>query len=157
MSEPQVKRVEEPDRQFLLEYYKSKIGEHMTYWITASITLLTVQQLKITWIFIIGAFLYGGFSIFTIGRIFYWELHSVYLMGLVDYIDIKDEHKYTVLDLIHNALYIKIKKGDPKHTNTLRRRFGKLFMNFNTLLIVMVISLLVSLAVLLYGCSYNLF
>jgi len=83
----------------------------MTYWITASITLLTVQQLKITWLFIVSTIFYIGFSIFFMGRIFYWETHSSYLMGLVRYEVLSDGNEYTTLDLLQYTLDLKIRKA----------------------------------------------
>jgi hypothetical protein len=127
--------VSEDDRRSLLEHYKTKIGEHVTYWMTASVALLTTTQLKSNCLLIIAILYYIGFSIYLVGRIFYWETYTSYLMSLVKHRVIFGE-EYTSINLIQYTLNLKM---DEKRKETLHRRFGKGFQSFNMFWILMLI------------------
>ena len=70
-------------------------------------------------------------------------------MGLVRYEVLSDGNEYTTLDLLQYTLDLKIRKGDPKHTDSMRRRFGKLFIGINSLGFIIILCLIFSLALLI--------
>jgi hypothetical protein len=139
------KGVTEKDREFLIKYFKSKIQEHVTYWLGLSVLFFTAEQaflgqesevfpfLTNTKLFYIFTILFIGATCFIVGRICYWE---TFLDILFKITRIKNDilSKIEIIRKIHEMIEV------PKDTNiilTSRGMVGQIFIRIDSSLYIL--------------------
>ena len=142
----------EHNREFILDQFKTKIQEHINYWLTLGIVFFASEQLFLEQtirfsptfsnfqLFVVSVIFFIGGTIFVIGRICYWECFISFLFRLrID--DIKKVSEFGLKQDILNTLTGMINKGPG---DKVRRSIGKHFIKIDSLIIIIILGLIVS-------------
>jgi hypothetical protein len=143
------------EQEFVLEYFKSKIQEHVTYWLTFTVLLFTSEQMFLNpdipknlfgvpniQAFFISVIFYVGATIYVIGRICYWESFTSILFSIynIEDTDTRYSFKNKIIKFVNNLII----NPTEEYSKNIRRRIGRLFIKVDTVICLLVGCFLLS-------------